>query len=200
MIIMNKPYSESCDQNREAILAVISPILASASSVLEIGSGTGQHAVYFADKMPHLTWHTSDCQSYLDGINQWLDDACLGNVLPPFELDVTSSQWPQLEVEAVFTANSIHIMSQQDVVNFMSGVGSLLKTKAMLIIYGPFNYNGGYTSDSNALFDQWLKTRNPLSCIKHFEAMVSLAKENGMQLVFDHEMPANNRILHFVKT
>ncbi len=130
----------------------------------------------------------------------WLTEAGLSNVLVPFELDVTSSQWPKLDVDAVFTANSIHIMSLQDVVNFMSGVARLLNEQGKLMIYGPFNYNGSYTSESNARFDQWLKGRNPLSSIKHFEEMVALAKENGMQLVCDYEMPANNRILHFIKT
>lgn len=196
---MNKPYSESCDQNKDPILDVISPLLATATSVLEIGSGTGQHAIYFAQNMPHLKWFTSDCVSYLDGINLWLRDAGLENVSPPFELDVSSSAWPQLAVDAVFTANSIHIMSQQDVINFMRGAGRLLKTQGSLLIYGPFNYNGSYTSDSNASFDQWLKARNPLSCIKHFEEMVSLANDNAMQLLTDYAMPANNRILHFVK-
>lgn len=200
MKIKNKPYSESCEQNREPILAVIAPVFSSLSSVLEIGSGTGQHAIYFAEQLSHLKWHTSDCVSYLDGINMWLDDAALPNVLPPFELDVSASSWPQLEVDAVFTANSIHIMSQQDVVNFMSGVGRLLKAQGVLMIYGPFNYDGQYTSASNESFDQWLKSRDPLSCIKHFEDMVSLANDNGMKLVCDHAMPANNRILHFVKT
>ena len=199
MIIMNKPYSESCDQNKEPILAVISPVFSSLSSVLEIGSGTGQHAIYFAENMPHLKWHTSDCWSYLAGINMWLDDAGLPNVLPPFELNVTKSSWPKLDVDAVFTANSIHIMSQQDVTNFMSGVGALLAEQGELMIYGPFNYNGQYTSSSNESFDQWLKNRDPLSSIKHFEDMVSLANENGMRLVADHAMPANNRILHFTK-
>jgi len=196
---MNKPYSESCDQNKDPILDVISAVLKSASSVLEIGSGTGQHAVYFAQNMPHLKWHTSDCLPYLDGINQWLRDAALENVLPPFELDVSASAWPQLDVDAVFTANSIHIMSQQDVVGFMRGVGQLLKPQGSLLIYGPFNYNGAYSSESNASFDQWLKARNSLSCIKDFEAMLVLASDNAMQLVADHSMPANNRILHFIK-
>ncbi len=199
MIIMNKPYSESCDQNKEPILAVILPVFSSLSSVLEIGSGTGQHAIYFAENMPHLKWYTSDCRSYLAGINMWLDDAGLPNVLPPFELNVTESSWPKLDVDAVFTANSIHIMSQQDVLNFMSGVGNLLAEQGELMIYGPFNYNGQYTSSSNESFDQWLKSRDPLSGIKHFEDMVALANKNRMQLVADHAMPANNRILHFKK-
>lgn len=197
---MNKPYSESCDQNKDVILSVISPLFFSLSNVLEIGSGTGQHAIYFAGKMPHLTWHTSDCQSYLDGINMWLADTGLTNVLPPLELDVSRSQWPQLEVDAVFTANSIHIMQQQDVVNLINGVGKLLKQGGSFVIYGPFNYNGLYTSKSNESFDQWLKDRDPLSGVKNFEEIESMANSNNMQLVTDYEMPANNRILHFIKT
>lgn len=200
MIIMNKPYAESCDQNKEPILSVIAPVLSSAFSVLEIGSGTGQHAIYFAENMPNLKWHTSDCASYLDGINMWLADAALPNVLPPFELNVSVSSWPALDVDAVFTANSIHIMSQRDVLNFMTGVGRLLRAQGVLMIYGPFNYGGAYTSKSNESFDQWLKSRDTLSGIKHFEEVVSLANDNGMQLVADHEMPANNRMLHFVKS
>ncbi len=197
---MNKPYSESCDQNKDAILSVISPLFFSLSNVLEIGSGTGQHAIYFAEKLPQLRWHTSDCLSYLDGINMWLADAGLANALPPFELDVSRSQWPQLEVDAVFTANSIHIMQQQDVVNLINGVGKLLKQKGSFVIYGPFNYDGRYTSTSNENFDQWLKQRDAFSGIKHFEEIESLANSNNMQLVTDYEMPANNRILHFIKS
>jgi SAM-dependent methyltransferase len=196
---MNKPYSESCDQNREPILDIIAPIFSTSSSVLEIGSGTGQHAIYFAEKMPHLKWYTSDCLPYLNGIDMWLQDAGLLNVVAPIELDVTNSSWPKLEVDAVFTANSIHIMCWLDVVNFMSGVGQLLDNHGNLVIYGPFNYDGRYTSESNERFDHWLKSRDPNSGIKQFEDMVSLAAENMMRLVSDYEMPANNRILHFRK-
>ena len=196
---MNKPYAESCDQNKDVILSVISPLFFSLSNVLEIGSGTGQHAMYFAEKMPQLTWHTSDCKSYLDGINMWLADTGLTNVLPPVELNVSTSQWPQLEVDAVFTANSIHIMQQQDVDNLINGVGKLLKQGGIFVIYGPFNYNGRYTSKSNEDFDHWLKQKDALSGIKNFEKIESLANSNNMQLVTDYEMPANNRILHFAK-
>ncbi len=197
---MIKPYSESCDQNKAPILSVIQPVLSSLSSVLEIGSGTGQHAIYFAEKMPYLKWYTSDCRSYHEGINMWLADADQPNVIAPFELDVSASQWPDLEIDAVFTANSVHIMNQQDVVNLMSGVGRLLDEQGQLMIYGPFNYGGTYTSPSNERFDQWLKDRDPASGIKHFEEIVSLADKNGMRLISDYEMPANNRLLHFVKT
>lgn len=196
---MNKPFAESCEQNKTPILSVISPVFSTVSSVLEIGSGTGQHAIYFAEMMPHLKWYTSDCSSYLEGINMWLAEAGLSNLLPPFELDVTKTQWPQMAVDAVFTANSIHIMSQQDVVNFMTGVGRLLQPQGKLIIYGPFNYNGQYTCSSNESFDQWLKCRDPLSGIKYFEEIVSLANDNAMRLISDYAMPANNRILYFSK-
>ena len=195
-----KPYSESCDQNKVPILGVIEPLFSSLSSVLEIGSGSGQHAVYFAEKMPHLRWFTSDCQPYLEGINLWIDAAALGNVEPPFELNVSSSRWPELEVDAIFTANTVHIMHPQDVVNLFAGTGRILKKGGSLIIYGPFNYNGSYTSASNESFDQWLKHRDPLSGIKHFEEIESLAREHDMQLVTDYEMPVNNRILHFKKS
>jgi SAM-dependent methyltransferase len=197
---MIKPYSDSCDQNREAILAVLAPLFSSYSTVLEVGSGTGQHAIYFAEKMPHLTWYTSDCRSYLEGINMWLIEAGLPNVVAPFELDVSASQWPTLAVDAIFTANSLHIMHQPDVVNLIDGAGSLLSCGGSLVIYGPFNYNRQYTSESNARFDQWLQARDPESGIKHFEEVASLAKNCGMALANDYAMPANNRILHFVKT
>ena len=99
---MNKPYSESCDQNRKPILSVIQPLLKDCSSLLEIGSGTGQHAVFFAEKMPRLTWHTSDCVEYLPGIQAWIADAKLENVQSPFILDVSKSTWPAIEIDAIF--------------------------------------------------------------------------------------------------
>lgn len=196
---MNKPYSESCDQNKEPILTVIKPLFSSVSSVLEIGSGTGQHAIYFCEQMPHLTWHTSDRISYMDGIKSWLVDADLNNTRPPFELDVSKSDWPEIKADAVFTANSVHIMSQRDVFNLLTGIGKILLDNGSFVVYGPFNYNQQFTSDSNRRFDLWLKDRDTASGIKDFESFVSLAKNNGLRLVKDYEMPENNRILHFIK-
>lgn len=196
---MSKPYSESCDQNQDHILSIISPLFSSCENVLEIGSGTGQHAIYFAEHMPQLKWHTSDCLEYHAGINSWLSDSGLENVESPFELNVSTSKWPDLNVDAVFTANSVHIMSDDDVVNLIRGVGNLLKSKGSFAIYGPFNYKGNYTSESNERFDQWLKDRNVASGIKHYEDIVAQADSHGMSLATDYEMPANNRILHFIK-
>ena len=197
---MQKPYSESCDQNKQPILSVIEPLFSTCSEILEIGSGTGQHAIYFAEKMPHLRWHCSDCSPYLDGINQWLEECGVANVLAPFALDVSSSDWPTLSFDAIFTANTIHIMHSRDVINLLKGAGELLKEGGNFVIYGPFNYDGSYTSASNESFDQWLKNQDPFSGIKNFEDIESLANINGMSLCHDYEMPANNRILHFKKT
>lgn len=196
---MAKPYSESCDQNREPILAVIQPLLTDCVSLLEIGSGTGQHAVFFADKMPHLTWHTSDCAEYLPGIQAWLAEAQLKNVQSPFILDVSASKWPNIKVGAVFSANTAHIMHWPDVKALFSGVGKILSDGGQFMLYGPFNYHQQYTSDSNERFDQWLKARDPQSGIRGIEDLTELAITAGMILKQDYEMPANNRILCWEK-
>lgn len=194
---MKKPYSESCDQNRDPILSIIEPVLANCSSVLEIGSGTGQHAVYFADKMPHLVWQTSDRIEYLSGIQSWLDDANLKNTPPPLQLDVSQSDWPPDKFDALFSANTAHIMSWSEVVAFFSGINRLLNKNGKVILYGPFNYNNTYTSDSNARFDYWLKQRDPDSGIRNFEDINNLAAKANLALINDFSMPANNRILYW---
>jgi len=190
-----KPYSESCDQNREPILRVIQPLLADRRGVLEIGSGTGQHAVFFARQMPHLIWHTSDRVENHPGIRLWLDQASLPNLRTPLPLDVARDPWPEIGVDAVFSANTAHIMGWPDVQAMFRGVGRVLPTGGLFLLYGPFNYAGAYTSDSNARFDQWLKGRDPDSGIRDFEALDQQAREAGMRLHDDFEMPANNRIL-----
>jgi cyclopropane fatty-acyl-phospholipid synthase-like methyltransferase len=194
-----KPYAESCDENREPILAVIQPLLHKAGSVLEIGSGTGQHAVYFAENLPHLVWHTSDRIEYHAGIKMWLQEANLVNTREPLELDVSQSEWPRHTFDAVFSANTIHIMHWPDVEALFSGAGSVLSTTGCLLLYGPFNYGGRYTSESNAGFDQWLKSRDPASGIRNFEDLDRLANQAGMVLKDDVEMPVNNRILYWEK-
>ena len=192
---MKKPVSEACERNREPILSVIKPLLQDAKSVLEIGSGTGQHAVYFAEKMPHLTWITSDRQENHAGIIAWLEDAGLTNTRGPLNLDVAQAVWPSVEVDAVFSANAVHIMHWVEVEKMIAGCGKLLSASGLLILYGPFNYNGQYTSESNARFDDWLKTRDPQSGIRNFEDINALAETAGLVLEQDYEMPANNRIL-----
>jgi cyclopropane fatty-acyl-phospholipid synthase-like methyltransferase len=194
-----KPYSESCDQNREPILAVIQPLLRNCRSLLEIGSGTGQHAVYFAERLPHLVWYTSDRIEYHAGIEMWLQEAGQANTRAPLELDVSTSEWPRRTFDAVFSANTAHIMHRPDVEAMFTGISSVLSSGGQLLLYGPFNYDNRYTSDSNARFDQWLQSRDPASGIKNFEDLDRLAQQAGMILQNDFEMPANNRILYWEK-
>ena len=136
-----KPFSESCVQNRVPIIQIIKPLLMKCETVLEIGSGTGQHAVYFATEMPQLTWYTSDREQNHWGIQQWLDEAKLDNIKPPIALDVGDQQaWRDLEqsFDAIFSANTLHIMSASEVECFFAEVAAILKPQALLIVYGPF--------------------------------------------------------------
>ena len=194
-----KPYAQSCDQNREPILAVIKPLLADCVSVLEIGSGTGQHAVFFAENMPGLVWHTSDCKQHHDGIKQWLQEAGLDNIGAPITLDVSKSKWPQQTFDAVFSANTVHIMHWHEVEAMFSGVAAVLKSGGKFLLYGPFNRNGRYTSESNASFDRMLKKTDPESGIRNLEDLDRLAQQTGLRLLQDYGMPANNRILYWEK-
>jgi cyclopropane fatty-acyl-phospholipid synthase-like methyltransferase len=190
-----KPFSESCEQNKLPILEVLRHYLASARQVLEIGSGTGQHAVYFAARFPHLTWIASDVPVHHPGIEAWLAEADLENVSGPLVLDVNQPDWPLLACDAVFSANTVHIMNWSSVQNMFAGIGRVLQTEGIFCLYGPFNYQGRYTSDSNARFDTWLKARDPASGIRDFEALVALAEQAGLMLLADHAMPANNHLL-----
>ena len=195
-----KPYAASCDENREPILVELNDLLHDYQSLLEIGSGTGQHAVYFGEQFPRLTWQTSDQLEYHAGIKAWLQDAKLANVLDPLLLDVRQVTWPNLTVDAVFSANTLHIMSWEAVQACFAGVGLLLISNGLFIVYGPFNYAGQFTSTSNARFDQWLKQRDPDSGIRNFEDLNLLAAKAGLELQADYEMPVNNRILVWRKT
>lgn len=197
---MNKPYAPACDRNREPILAVIKPLFTPCRSILEIGSGTGQHAVYFAESMPGLRWQCSDLASNLPGIQQWLDEAALPNTPSPLGLDVEQDNWPSIDADGVFSANAVHIMPWQAVIAMVRGVGLLLDEGGLFVLYGPFNYNRRYTSESNARFDGWLQDQNPASGIRDFEDIDALASAAGMVLQDDVPMPSNNRIIYWKKT
>jgi cyclopropane fatty-acyl-phospholipid synthase-like methyltransferase len=191
----DKPFAESCVQNREPILAVLREVFADRRQVLEIGSGTGQHAVYFGAELPHLVWQTADVPAHHPGIHQWLVEAALPNVLPPIALDVNQTDWRNGCYDAVFSANTLHIMGWPEVEQFFAGVGAVLEPGGVLAVYGPFNYGGAFTSESNARFDAWLKTRDPASGVRDFEAVDALARAQGLILQQDIAMPENNRTL-----
>src|SRR5919109_3357107 len=154
-----KPFSEACERNRAPILRILKRVLAERHFVLEIGSGTGQHAAYFAPELPHLVWQASDVAENLPGIRQWVSHP------PPIELDV-DKEWPAIEADAVFSANTCHIMSWPQVERMFAGVGRLLRPGGVFALYGPFNYGGKHTSPSNAEFDQWLRRRDPASGLR----------------------------------
>ena len=196
----DKPYSESCEQNRAPILAVLREVFANRRHVLEIGSGTGQHAVYFGAELPHLRWQTADVRAHHPGITAWLNEAALPNVLPPIELDANCTDWHTGRYDAIFSANTLHIMSAQEMERCFAGIGQVLEPDGVLAVYGPFNYQGRFTSDSNARFDQWLKSRNAASGIRDFEVVDALARQQGLVLQQDYAMPANNRTLVWKKT
>jgi hypothetical protein len=205
-----KPFSSASERNRAPILDVLRRHFVAARHVLEVGSGTGQHAVHFSAAMPWLTWQCADQAEYLPGIAQWLDEAALPNTPAPIELAAVASPAPGFTprpplpagvdgktrgFDGVFSANTLHIMGWPEVEAFFAGLATVLTKDATVVVYGPFNYGGAYTSDSNREFDGWLKARDPRSGIRDFEAVNALAQGIGLRWVDDVAMPANNRCL-----
>jgi cyclopropane fatty-acyl-phospholipid synthase-like methyltransferase len=191
---MTKPHAPSCERNRDPILAVLREHFAERRQVLEIGSGTGQHAIYFAEALPHLVWQTSEVEENIAGIREWLDEAHLANTPSPLILDANGS-WPAMQYEAVFSANTLHIMSWPEVTGLFQRLDSVLAADAVVAVYGPFNYNGQFTSASNEAFNAWLQARGAHMAIRDFEAVHALANKIGLALAADITMPANNRML-----
>lgn len=190
-----KPFSQACENNKQPILDILLRVFSDRKQVLEIGSGTGQHAVHFAPQLPQLIWQTADLEHNHEGINAWIDDNPAENLRSPLPLDADHLPWLFDPVDAAFTANTCHIMAWSSVVNMFAGLDSAMEPNATLAIYGPFNYNGKFTSESNAGFDQWLKQKAHHQGIRDFEAINKLAGKIGLSLIEDNEMPANNRLL-----
>lgn len=197
--MIEKPDAPSCARNRDPILAVLRRHFADRGKVLEIGSGTGQHAVYFAAALPWLTWQASDRAANLAGIGAWIADGKLPNTPAPLELDV-AGRWPGSRFDAVFSANTLHIMSWSEVELLFQRLPCVLAEDAKLAIYGPFNYAGDFTSESNAAFDAQLKARAGHQGLRDVEAVDALAARAGLRLIEDIAMPSNNRCLIWRKT
>lgn len=187
-------FSQACENNKRPIFSVLESVFATVDNVLEIGGGTGQHAEFFAAQLPHCRWQSSDQAVYLPSLQQRLAQAKLPNLPPPLQLDVTQP-WPVDRVSAIFSANTLHIMSWPMVQEFFAGIGRHLQAGGPCCIYGPFNYDGEYTSQSNADFDRMLRQRDPQSGLRDFAEVISEADQAGLQLEQDHAMPANNRLL-----
>lgn len=188
-------FSQAAENNKEPIADVLREAFAGVGTVLEIASGTGQHAVYFAGCFPHVTWQPSDLPEYLGDIRDRLAQEGLVNTLPPVALDVAQTPWEIPVVDAIFSANAVHIMSWGHVEQMFTGMADVLGGDGVLCLYGPFKYGGEFTTPSNARFDDWLKSRDPVSGVRDFEAVDALARETGLSLVGDTAMPANNQLL-----
>ena len=191
-VIMDKPFAPACERNREPILAVLKQHFADRHCVLEIGSGTGQHAVHFAAALPHLVWQCSDVAAHLPGIRLWLDEAGLSNTPAPLAIDVNDGL-PRGDYDAVFSANTLHIMGWPEVERLFEALPHAMSAGALLVVYGPFNIGGRFTSASNAAFDAALRATDPRRGIRDLEAVDALARRAGLTLLEDRAMPANNR-------
>src|SRR3984893_14443125 len=193
------PFSAACERNKDPILEVLRLRFADRTQVLEIGSGTGQHAVHFARALEHLTWHPTEQLAYLPDLAERVKLEGSRNLRTPTLLDVRQAVWPVRSVDAIFTANTLHIMSWPEVTALFGGVGAVLAPGGVLCVYGPFRYAGRYTSDSNLEFDRMLQERDPQSGLRDIQAINSLAEQYGLRLDADHDLPANNRLLVFAK-
>ncbi|NMP30442.1 DUF938 domain-containing protein [Thalassotalea sp. M1531] len=189
-------FAPSCERNKEAIFEHVKLHCAEVTEVLELGNYSGQHASFFANKLPHLIWQCSDQQEYLASLSQNLDEHGTSNLLTPISLDVANhNQWPRKQYQLIYSANTLHIMSWQHVVCLFKHVAGVCKPNTKLIIYGPFKFDGEYTSASNADFDLWLKARDSQSAIRDFEEVNFLAEQAGFELEANIDMPANNQLV-----
>ena len=189
------PCSDASERNKGPILAILKDVFTARGLVLEVGAGTGQHAVYFSRHLPHLAWQPTERREWLDALRERARLEGTPNLRPPIELDVNRAAWPLGAADAVYSANTLHIMAWHEVEAFFRGVGRVLAPGGQLAVYGPFRFDGDYTSASNAEFDAYLRRRDPASGIRDFEAVDALAGAEGLQLAANHAMPANNQLL-----
>ena len=194
-----KQHAPSYERNKDAIVEVLREVLPRACTVLEIGSGTGQHAAYFAAQLPHLVWQPTDLSENLPSIRAWREEAAAPNLREPVELDLFARCWPVKRADAVVCINAIHIVAWDGVVNLVGGVGRLLRPGGVFYVYGAYRYADRALEPSNADFDRWLKDRDPRSGIRDFEAVNALATNAGLILSGDRAMPANNRSIWWTK-
>lgn len=192
-------FSEACEKNKDPILGILLEVFAGCNNILEIGSGTGQHAVYFGLNLSHLVWQPSDLGENLEGIRERIEIEGTGNIKDPVELDVTDLPWSVSGFDGVFTANTLHIMPEENSLKLFSGLREAMFPGGILCIYGPFKYRGKFTSVSNEQFDEFLRKKDPRSGIRDFEYINCIADNNGFKMISDHSMPANNQCIVWKK-
>ena len=194
------PFSSAAERNRQPILDQLRVLLPQHGTILEIGSGTGQHAVFFAENLPGLLWQPSDRQENLAGLEACFRAAGNDRILPMLNLDVIKEPWPECSYEAAYSANTAHIMSWEAVVAMFTGVSAHLHDHGRFCLYGPFNVNNCFTSESNAQFDRRLRAEYPQMGIRDMREIELLANLHQMQLEQKIPMPANNFILVLKKS
>jgi len=193
-------FAPACERNKSVILTELSPIFSQCRSVFEIGSYSGQHAIHFCQAFPGLSWQPSDIEENLAALQENIRSARLGNCNAPIALDVArKSDWPQEKFDIIFSANTLHIMSWPHVEALFNSLPHVSAAGSWLCIYGPFKYQGRYTSASNAEFQRWLKGRDMNSGIRDFERVHQLVSAQGFELYRDIAMPANNQLLIWQK-
>ena len=190
-----KPFAPACERNKAPILDVLRRVFGDADDVIEIGSGTGQHAVWFAAGLPHLVWRTSDLPENHAGINAWIDAAGLDNVERPLVLDVARRPWPLASAGGAFSANTAHIMHWPEVEAMFGGLAEVLSPGARFALYGPFSRDGRHVSASNAAFDRSLRAQDPGMGVRDVRDLERLAADGAMTIDDDVAMPANNHVL-----
>jgi SAM-dependent methyltransferase len=197
-----KQFSQSCERNKDYILPVLKEVLPNSGTVLEVGSGTGQHAAYFAAGLPHLVWQPTELVENFPSIQAWAAEAGLPNLRAPLKLDLLAGaqHWPVTSAAAIVCINTVHIVAWQGVVNLFTGAGRVLSPGAVLYVYGAYRYAARPLESSNESFDQWLKARDPVSGVRDFEAVNALAQQHSLVLAGDRAMPGNNRSIWWIKT
>ncbi|KRB79337.1 SAM-dependent methyltransferase [Sphingomonas sp. Root710] len=186
-------YAPATERNREPILAILRDALPASGTILEVASGTGEHAIHFAAALPGLVWQPSDPDpSALASIRAWAEGAKLPNLRPPLLLDAAAPRWPVPKADAILCINMLHISPWEATIGLMQGAARLLDEGAPLFLYGPYRRAGIPTAPSNEAFDESLKTRDPRWGLRDLDTVVALAGEHGLALDRVVEMPANN--------
>lgn len=195
-----KKFAPACERNQVFILEVLGRIFASPGNVLEVGSGTGQHAAYFAARLRHLQWRPTDLSPNLGSIEAWRREAGVPNLLEPRVLDLADTGAWRTQTDYVVCINTVHIVAWALVESLFQLAGRALAAGGILYCYGPFRYADRPLEPSNERFDRILRMQNPESGLRLFEDVDRLARDNGLRHRGDEGMPANNRSLWWQKS
>ena len=190
-------YSQAAENNKAPIADILGRHLPSNATVLEIGSGTGQHALHMSDTIPGITWLPSEREAVVPILRANLALYGSNNIQLPLLLDLADFSWSGDPVDVVYAANVMHIVSESLGERLVQLAAEALKPSGLLMLYGPYKYDGQFTTESNATFDQWLKDRDPASGLRDFGALIATAQCVGLTLTQDYAMPANNQMLIF---